>query len=87
MTTRKAIMWVASVDEEENELAIMEFIHCVVKTMDRYFGNVCELDIMFHIEKAHYLLDEMVANGTILDTNRTNVLTPLQMLDKQQQSS
>ena len=35
----------------KNELAIMEFIHCVVETMDRYFGNVCELDIMFHIEK------------------------------------
>ena len=82
-----SLFFLVGVDEEENELAIMEFIHCVVETMDRYFGNVCELDIMFHIEKAHYLLDEMVANGTILDTNRTNVLTPLQMLDKQQQSS
>jgi len=24
----------------QNELAILEFIHCVVETMDRYFGNV-----------------------------------------------
>lgn len=24
----------------QNELAILEFIHCMVETMDRYFGNV-----------------------------------------------
>ncbi|RVW38305.1 AP-4 complex subunit sigma [Vitis vinifera] len=30
-----------------NELAILEFIHLLVETMDRHFGNVCELDIMF----------------------------------------
>ena len=31
--------------------------------MDKYFENVCELDIMYNIEKAHYILDEMVMNG------------------------
>lgn len=34
----------------QNELAILEFIHCLVETLDRYFNNVCELDLMFHIE-------------------------------------
>ena len=68
-----SLFFLVGVDEEENELAIMEFIHCVVETMDRYFGNVCELDIMFHIEKAHFLLDEMLLNGSILDTNRSNI--------------
>ena len=66
----------------QNELAVLEFIHCVVEAMDRYFGNVCELDIMFHIEKAHFLLDEMLLNGCILDTNRANILAPLHLLDK-----
>ncbi|KAE9585694.1 putative Longin-like domain-containing protein [Lupinus albus] len=27
----------------------------------------CELDIMFHLEKAHSMLEEMVMNGCILD--------------------
>ena len=73
----------------QNELAILEFIHSLVETMDKYFESVCELDvspaiswtasyilliiknnmvyfqIMFHIEKAHYIVDEMVANGAI----------------------
>ena len=31
--------------EEENELAILEFIHSLVETMDKYFESVCELDV------------------------------------------
>jgi AP-4 complex subunit sigma-1 len=62
------------VDAEENELAIFEFIHCVVETLDRHFGNVCELDIMFHLDKAHYILDEMVMNGAVVETNKAIIL-------------
>jgi hypothetical protein len=29
---------------------------------------------MFHLEKAHYVLDEMVANGAVLETNKAIVL-------------
>ena len=38
--------------------------------MDKYFENVCELDIMFNIEKAHIILDEMVLDGCIVETNK-----------------
>ncbi len=41
----------------------MEFIHNLVETLDKYFSNVCELDIMFNIEKAHFIIDEMIMNG------------------------
>jgi AP-4 complex subunit sigma-1 len=44
----------------QNELGILEFIHAFVETLDKYFENVCELDIMFNIEKAHFILEEMV---------------------------
>ncbi|KAL3928540.1 MAG: hypothetical protein SGPRY_002344 [Prymnesium sp.] len=65
-----------------NELAILEFIHALVETLDRYFENVCELDIMFNLEKAHFILDEMVMNGCIIETNKNNVLAPVLLLDK-----
>jgi AP-4 complex subunit sigma-1 len=42
---------------------------------------VCELDIMFHLDRAHFILDEMVMNGCIVETNRTKVLSPVQVLD------
>jgi AP-4 complex subunit sigma-1 len=68
--------------EEENEMAYLEFIHNLVETMDKYFENVCELDIMYNIEKAHYILDEMIMNGQIVETNKTLILAPLYVLDK-----
>ena len=57
------------------------FIHCVVETLDRHFGNVCELDIMFHLEKAHYILEEMVMNGQIVETNKSIILGQTVMYD------
>ena len=66
----------------QNELAILEFIHSLVETMDKYFESVCELDIMFHIEKAHYIVNEMVSNGVIVDNNKVNILRPLQLMDQ-----
>ena len=126
----------------QNELAILEFIHCLVETLDRHFGNVCELDLMFNMEivscllrgsslnpsnvpsnakyyfhkgkkqwgaghplnplvlgvlsetscvavmqsemlmQAHYILDEMLMNGAITETNKQNILAPIQLLEK-----
>jgi len=68
--------------DDENEMAHLEFIHNLVETLDKYFENVCELDIMFNIEKAHYILDEMVMNGCIVETNKSLVLAPIFQLDK-----
>lgn len=42
----------------------------------------CELDIMFHLEKAHFMLEEMVMNGCIVETNKANILAPIQLMDK-----
>ena len=65
-----------------NELAYLEFIHNLVETLDKYFENVCELDIMFNIEKAHFVLDEMVMNGSIYETNKATILSQIYALDK-----
>jgi AP-4 complex subunit sigma-1 len=32
--------------------------------------------------QAHFILDEMVMNGCVVETNRLKVLTPVQLLDK-----
>lgn len=41
-----SLFFVVGVDsDEENELAILEFIHSLVETMDKYFESVCELDV------------------------------------------
>ncbi|EZG45465.1 adaptor complex sigma subunit [Gregarina niphandrodes] len=70
-----SLYFIFGVDQNEvNELSILEFIHCLVETFDRYFENVCELDIMFNLEKAHYILDEMISGGNICDASKSAVL-------------
>jgi AP-4 complex subunit sigma-1 len=69
-------------DDSENELGILEFIHALVETMDKYFESVCELDIMFNLEKAHFILDEMVMNGSIVETNKVSILKPITLMEK-----
>ena len=49
----------------------------MVETLDKYFENVCELDIMFNIEKAHFIIDEMIMNGQIIESNKANILNPV----------
>jgi len=68
----------------QNELSFLEFIHNLVETLDKYFENVCELDIMFNIEKAHFIIDEMVMSGYITETNKTNILAPVIAVVKQE---
>lgn len=48
----------------------------------RRFSNVCELDIMFSLETTHHIIDEMLANGCIVETNKANALTPVQLLER-----
>jgi hypothetical protein len=42
----------------------------------------CELDIMFHLEKVHLMLEEMVMIGCIVETSKQNILAPIQPMDK-----
>ncbi|KAL7550098.1 hypothetical protein ACHAWF_013328 [Thalassiosira exigua] len=72
-----------SVENYENELGLLEFIHTLVETMDRWAGSICELDIMYQLEQVHFLLDEMVMNGYIVETNKSNVLRPIDLMDRE----
>ena len=74
-----SLYFIVGVDNspEVNELSYLEFIHNLVETLDKYFENVCELDIMFNIEKAHFIVDEMIMAGYICDTNKNNILGPV----------
>jgi hypothetical protein len=37
---------------------------------------------MFNIEKAHMILDEVVSNGEIVETNRNRILAPVHIVDQ-----
>ena len=45
------LFFTLAVDVDDNELSNLELIHLFVESMDSFFGNVCELDIVFNFQK------------------------------------
>eukprot|EP01052_Picozoa_sp_SAG31_P038200 SAG31_NODE_5060_length_2766_cov_17.451444_2_plen_100_part_00 len=58
-----------------------------VETLDRCFENVCELDLVFHMDKVHTITDEIVQAGMVLETNITDILTALDGQRKHESAS
>ncbi|EEC46706.1 predicted protein [Phaeodactylum tricornutum CCAP 1055/1] len=77
----------AGTENNENELGMLEFIHTLVETMDKWAGSICELDIMYQLEEVHFLVDEMVQNGYIAETNRANILRPIALMERESQKA
>ncbi|XP_027941347.1 AP-1 complex subunit sigma-1-like [Vigna unguiculata] len=61
-------------DEEDNELETLAIIHHFVETLDRYFGSVCELDLIFNFHKAYFILDEILIAGAMQETSKRTTL-------------
>mmetsp|Transcript_33466 Transcript_33466/g.73218 ORF Transcript_33466/g.73218 Transcript_33466/m.73218 type:complete len:143 (-) Transcript_33466:78-506(-) len=70
------------VDMNDNELSILELIHLFVEVLDGYFGNVCELDLVFHFDKVYRILDELLLAGEVSDTSMRNIIKTMKWQDK-----
>lgn len=56
-------------------------MHRYVEQMDKYYGNVCELDIIFNFQKAYYILDELLLAGEMQESSKKNVLKSIGQQD------
>ncbi|GKB26867.1 AP-1 complex subunit sigma-1 [Tanacetum coccineum] len=61
------------INQEDNELEVLEIIHHYVEILDRYFGSVCELDLIFNFHKAYYILDEVLIAGELQESSKKTV--------------
>ena len=68
------LYFVFAVDDTESDLGILDLIQVFVEALDKCFENVCELDLIFHSDKVHYVLDEIIMAGMVLETNIINIL-------------
>ncbi|NXF00986.1 AP3S2 protein, partial [Smithornis capensis] len=68
------LYFVFCVDSSESELGILDLIQVFVETLDKCFENVCELDLIFHMDKVHHILQEMVIGGMVLETNMNEIV-------------
>jgi len=81
-----SLYFMFGVDQEDNELITLEIIHGFVEILDAYFGNVCELDLVFHFHKAYYILDELIMAGELQETSKQLVLRTLREQDAAQEA-
>eukprot|EP01039_Chlorochromonas_danica_P002858 gene2858-3122_t len=82
-----SLFFIACVDKDDNELIVLEQIHLFVEVLDRYFGNVCELDIIFNFHKAYYILDELFIGGHLQETSKAEVLRICAAMDEMMDES
>jgi len=69
-----SLYFIACITNDDNELITLETIHLFVEVLDRYFGNVCELDIIFNFHKAYFILDELLIGGEMQETSKRELL-------------
>ncbi|XP_041105233.1 AP-3 complex subunit sigma-1-like isoform X2 [Polyodon spathula] len=80
------LYFVFCVDSSESELGILDLIQVFVETLDKCFENVCELDLIFHVDKVHNILSEMVMGGMVLETNMNEIVTQVDAENKMEKS-
>uniref|UniRef100_A0AAY5L7L3 AP-1 complex subunit sigma-2 n=1 Tax=Esox lucius TaxID=8010 RepID=A0AAY5L7L3_ESOLU len=76
-----SLYFCCAVEDQDNELITLEIIHRYVELLDKYFGSVCELDIIFNFEKAYFILDEFLLGGEAQETSKKNVLKAIEQAD------
>jgi len=76
------LYFVFAVDSQESDLGILDLIQVFVEALDKCFENVCELDIIFKSDRVHYVLDEIVMGGMVLETNINAILQAIRDQDQ-----
>ncbi|CAN8000214.1 unnamed protein product [Ixodes hexagonus] len=75
------LLFIIGTDGEENHLAVYEFVRAFVQVLDVYFAGVVRLVIITEFHKLHLILQQMVINGSVIETNVKNVLEPVRAFD------
>ncbi|KAF9354767.1 AP-1 complex subunit sigma-2 [Mortierella sp. AD094] len=76
-----SLYFITGVDPDDNELITLEIIHRYVEVLDRYFGNVCELDLIFNFNRAYFILDELLIAGEMQESSKKTVLRVITQMD------
>lgn len=77
-----SLFFVMGIDVLDNGLATLEIIHRYVEQMDKLYGNVCELDIIFGFSKAYHILDELILDGYIMESSKKEVVRKVSQQDE-----
>ena len=57
------------------------FFDFFVELLDQYFGNVCELDLVFNFHKVLSVVDEYILAGELMETSKSAIINRLAEVD------
>ncbi|KAF8005458.1 Clathrin adaptor complex small chain [Metschnikowia aff. pulcherrima] len=77
-----SLFFVMGIDALDNGLLALEVIHRYVEQMDKLYGNVCELDIIFGFSKAYHILDELILDGHVVELSKREVVKKVTQQDE-----
>ena len=69
-----SLYFACCVEQSDNELIVLDIIHHFVEVLDRYFSNVCELDLIFNFHQSYFILEEMIVGGFIMESSKKQAL-------------
>lgn len=81
------LYFVFVVDSSESELGILDLIQVFVESLDRCFENVCELDLIFHFDEVHAILNEVIQGGLVVETNINEIVSAAQATARARKAS
>uniref|UniRef100_A0A671M683 AP complex subunit sigma n=1 Tax=Sinocyclocheilus anshuiensis TaxID=1608454 RepID=A0A671M683_9TELE len=81
-----SLYFCCALENKDNELLALEILHRYVELLDKYFGSVCELDIIFNFEKAYFILDEFLMGGEIQETSKQSIAKSVEASDMLQET-
>jgi len=76
-----SLYFVFGVSKSSNELMVMEQIHHFVESLDLYFGNVTELDLIFNFHKVYFILDEVIISGEMQEPSKKQIISLVRQQD------
>lgn len=76
------LYFTVAVDINDNELLTLETIHFLVETLDMYFKNVREIDIIYSFYKVYEIMDNYIVAGEVMDVNKAEIISRIKELEK-----
>lgn len=76
-TRYASLYFLFAADTSDNEIFVLDLIQFFVEALDQFFGNACEIDIIFSFYYVYMLLDEIILGGEVFETNVKNSIDSL----------
>lgn len=80
-----SLYFLIGIGPDDNELLTLDAMQRYVELLDKAYGNVCELDIVFNFQLAYHVLDELMVGGVMCEPSMGGVLQRVALGDTREE--